>query len=76
MARNGITSVQFKNKMILPYFLESGSSNRRELIERIPLSQINVQRDVLNVRLAINSDVDVKDIKYYLKIIDWTTENF
>ena len=40
----------------------------------MPLDEINVTRDVADVSLVINSDVDPKDIKYFLSITHWTDE--
>jgi hypothetical protein len=40
----------------------------------MPLDEINVSRDVADVSLVINSNVDPKDIKYFLTITHWTEE--
>ena len=67
--------MEFSEKVFLPDFLTGdggGSSNGRRRL--ISLSEINVQRDVMDVNLVMNSDVDPKDIKYFLSITKWTEE--
>jgi len=59
--------LQFSEKVFLPDFLSN--DGRRSLIS---LSEIDVTRDVMNVDLIINSDVDPANIKYFLSITEWT----
>ena len=69
MQQNGELGLQFSSKVFLPDFISDKS--RRRLIS---LSEINVQRDVMDVNLVINSDVNPKDIKYFLSITEWNEE--
>ena len=38
---------------------------------KIPLSQLDVTRDICAVRFILASDIDPKDIKYFLQITSW-----
>lgn len=40
------------------------------------LNQIDVTRDVLNVNLIVNSDINPDDINYYILITKWTSTEF
>ena len=40
----------------------------------MPLDEINVTRDIADVSLVINSDVNPTDVKYFLSITHWTDE--
>lgn len=72
MEQDGKMGMKFSKKVFLPDFLtDGGSSTRRRLIS---FSEINVQRDVMEVNLVINSDVNPTDIKYFLSITEWTED--
>lgn len=40
--------------------------------DEISLASIDVQRDLLDVKFIMKSDVDPEDIVYYLELKDWT----
>lgn len=41
----------------------------------VDLQEIDVDRDILEILLEINSNVDPNDIQYSLEITDWTEKN-
>jgi hypothetical protein len=44
------------------------NENKRKLI---PLSELNVARDIMEFIFILRSDVKESDIEYYLEIIEW-----
>jgi len=66
MEQNGVMGLHFSAKVFLPDFISN--NGRRRLIS---LSEINVPRDVMDVNLVVNSDVNPEDIKYFLSISHW-----
>lgn len=51
-------------------FVFSKGTMSRELI---PLSALDVTRDVMDITLVLKSDVELEDIEYFLEIKNWTT---
>lgn len=70
ITRNGKFPVKFNQKMKIPGFLDTGSPEGSRLLAngqaKIPLSQLDVGRDVFNVRFILASEIDPKDIKYFI----------
>jgi exoribonuclease II len=65
----------FGQKMKVPDFITTGS-NGRLLADGIPMDQIDVTRDFVDLKFVLRSDVNPEDIKYNVYIEEWTEENF
>lgn len=39
-------------------------------------NELDINRDLMNVRFFMKSDVKVEDIEYYLTVKEWTATNF
>lgn len=67
----------FGQKMKVPYFITDDPNRlKRQLANGIPMEQIDVTRDMIDLRFVLRSDVDPKDIKYNIFIEEWTEDNF
>jgi hypothetical protein len=44
------------------------NNKKRKLI---PLSELNVARDIMEIIFILKSDVEESDIEYYLEILEW-----
>ena len=62
VTRNGKVRVKFNQPLYVPDFIEQPNKvqdNRRQLENfKIPLNQIDVDRDIFGIRLVIQSDVE------------------
>ena len=75
MSRDGGLDFPFDQDMIVPDFTDGTNSTKNDNSTRralVAMKQIDVQRDLLDIKFIIKSDVDPKDIKYYLSIKHWT----
>lgn len=72
--------MKFNQKMKVPDFIDnslSGSTLRKtaertgDFKVKIPLSQLDVTRDICSVRFILSSDIEPESIKYYLEIKKW-----
>lgn len=72
--RDGRFKTCFNQRCIVPPFEElGGQPGKRGLLK---MSEIDVTRDVVDLRFSLQSDVNVSDIKYTLDITDWTEHFF
>lgn len=53
----------------------NGSTNSSESRQLVPLSMIDVSRDIMEIQLLINSIVEVEDVSFTLEVKNWTTRN-
>jgi len=42
----------------------------------IPMDQIDVTRDFVDIKFILRSDVKPEDLKYHIFIKEWTEDNF
>ena len=47
----------------------SANTTTRKLI---PLSALDVQRDIMDLEFVLRSDLKIEDVKFYLSITEWT----
>lgn len=80
VSRDGSFEIKFNQKMKVPDFIDNGESRKtlRQTGERtgdfkvkIPLSQLDVTRDICSVRFILSSDIEPESIKYFLEIKRW-----
>ena len=64
ITRNGLMTIKFNQKLIVPSFI-----TKRKLIS---VDQLDVTRDVLDLKFIVKSDIDPTTIKYYLHMREWT----
>jgi hypothetical protein len=69
ISREGYLKIRFNQKMLVPSFLTSKKSRRL-----ISVSDISVNRDILDLTFMLKSNVEPDDIKYFLKLEEWTED--
>jgi hypothetical protein len=74
MSRDGKIGMKFNQPLKVPDFVSKGSTGR--LLEEggVPLSEINLQRDVIEFMFIKKSGPDTEDIEYSLELDNWTEE--
>jgi len=81
ISRNGIVFIEFNQKLRVPSFidkpnLEGNSSNQtdgevsneKDGRRLIPLSALDVSRDIFDFIFVLKSDVEPEEVKYFLEI--------
>ena len=80
VSRDGSFVIGFSQKLQVPDFIDSGNSaaegsrllaNDTDSKVKIPLSQLDVTRDIFSLRFILASKIDPKTIKYFLQINRW-----
>ena len=72
MNRNGLIKLVFDKKMQVPPFGRSGRRlNATDNTQAPALSNIDVQRDLLNLNYILKSDQSPKDVEFYLILKKW-----
>ena len=71
ISKNGIVRVQFNQPLNVPEFFSSESKGRR----LIAFSDLDVARDLMDFKFVLRSDLDPKDIVYYLELVDWQMDH-
>ena len=65
----------FGGKMKVPGFISTTPTGRL-LAGTIPMDQLDVTRDIIDLRFVLKSDIKPEDIKYNIIIEKWTSEEF
>lgn len=71
--RDGKFRTCFNQPCIPPPFEEFQNTTGRGLLK---MSEVDVTRDIVDLKFSLNSDVNVSDIKYTLDITNWTEDYF
>ena len=61
--------------MIVPPFKEFAGKRALQIGTPLSAKDINVNRDILDLKFTLTSDVSVTDVLYTLEIEDWGTRN-
>lgn len=73
MSRDGTMKCLFSQPLQVPSFLQKTEGTGRLLVA---MQEIDLTRDLMDVRFFLKSDVDTEDIKYNLGVQNWTENSF
>ena len=86
MKRDGRMECGFTQKLKVPSFIAKNRKEKRRRLQEqkvtgkkekvISLDEIDINRDLMNVRFYLKSGLKEKDIKYFLTISNWTDTSF
>jgi len=80
ISRDGAMNMGFEGKMKVPSFIKTDPKTGRLLAStadgEIPVDQMDVTRDILDLRFVLKSGIKPEDIKYQLIIEEWTESKF
>ena len=68
ITRNGLVKIEFNQPLIVPEMVKSLSKGRR-----LSLSSIDIN-SIISFIFVSNDGSDAKQVKYYLKLIEWQDE--
>jgi len=74
ISRNGVVKIEFNQRLQVPAFIDRPSSpgtQEAETRELIPLSSLDVSRDIFEFVFVLKSDVQPEDINYFLEVTKW-----
>lgn len=74
--RDGSVSLGFSQKVSVPDFAKKKTQRRLQASDGVDLGNIDVTRDILDVKFILKSDVNIEDLEYFLNIKSWTPDNF
>jgi hypothetical protein len=61
ISRNGALSIKFSHPMIVPKFLDN-ATNKRELGQGVYLSEIDLTRDIIDLKFELKSEIKASKI--------------
>ena len=77
MSRNGLFTIEFLQDMMVPSFLTIEKNLDRALqITSLRKEEISVTRDLVDIDIIINSDIDPANIHYSVSLQQWTKRKF
>ena len=81
ISRDGAMDMGFRGKMKVPSWIKTDPTTGRLLAAtpdggEIPLDEMDVTRDILDLRFVLKSGINPDDIKYQLIIKEWTEDKF
>ena len=65
--------------MKVPDFIKQYDPKNGRLLgdkDGITLDEIDLTRDIMDIKFYLKSDIEEKDIKYFLKIEEWSEDTF
>ena len=71
ISRDGKVSIEFNQKMKVPPFTEL-MGKRRQLRSALKMSDLNVQRDIVDMSFDLRSGIPKQALKYSLALSQWT----
>jgi len=85
MSNDGVFHLKFNEKIQVPDFITNnfdeaylskldGAKEELGLSPKLHVSEIDVSRDIMQVRFILKSQVDVDKIQYYLGLSEWTED--
>jgi hypothetical protein len=62
--------------MIVPPFADEKQRRGRALSSQVYLSEIDVTRDIIDLKFLLKSEIDKSKIRYTLEVVKWTENVF
>ena len=74
--RNGVLKIGFNQPLEVPGFInEEGQAKRSNETRRlVDLTEIDANRDIIELMFILNSDETPENIEYFLELTNWTEE--